>query len=98
MAARPGRKWSELRGEYAEPRELASALRDIATGRGITLRDLEARMPYGHSAISENLNGAQRPAWRFAAALLDACADGDQQARDVLHRRVRPLWEAAAPD
>ncbi len=98
MAARPGRKWSELRGEYAEPRELASALRDIATGRGVTLRDLESRMPYGHSAISENLNGAQRPPWRFVAALLDACTGSDQQARDVLRRKIRPLWEAAAPD
>jgi PAS domain S-box-containing protein len=98
MAARPGRKWSELRGEYAEQRELASALRDIATGHGVTLRDLEARMPYGHSSISENLNGAQRPPWRFVVAFLDACTGDDQQARDVLERRIRLLWDAAAPD
>jgi hypothetical protein len=73
-------------------------LRDIATGRGVTLRDLEARMPYGRSAISEYINGEQRPPWKFVSAFLDACLGDDQHGRETLERKVRPLWEAAAPD
>jgi CobQ/CobB/MinD/ParA nucleotide binding domain/PAS fold len=97
MRGKSGRRWGELRGEYAEVRLLASALRDIADGRGATLRVLEARMPYGHSVISQNLSGAKRPAWGFVLAFLDACTGNDRQSRAVVEPRVRRLWEAAAP-
>ena len=97
MASKPGRKWGQIRGEYVEVRELATVLRDVADGHGLTLRDLETRMPYGHTVISENLNGEKRPAWKFVAAFLDACAGHDQHARALLQSRVRPLWDAASP-
>lgn len=97
MPSKPGRKWGHLRGDYAEVCSLADVLRDIADSHGLTLRDLETRMPYRHTVISENLNGAKRPAWKFVAAFLDACAGRDQHARAVLQSRVRPLWEAASP-
>jgi Mrp family chromosome partitioning ATPase/PAS domain-containing protein len=97
VAGKPGRRWGELRGEYAEVRQLAGTLRDIADSRGVTLRMLEARMAYGHSAISQSLSGSKRPAWDFITAFLAACAGNDGHARAVLERRVRPLWEAAAP-
>jgi len=95
MGGKPGRKWGPLRSEYGELRELAAVLRGVADGHGVTLRDLENRMPYGHTAISENLNGAKRPEWRFVVAFLGACAGGDKLARSELERKIRPLWEAA---
>ncbi len=96
MPGKPGRKWGTLRGEFAETRELASVLRDIADGRAVTVRDLERQMPYGHSTISQNLNGSRRPEWGFVTAFLDACTGGDQQGRALLEARVRPFWNAAA--
>jgi PAS domain S-box-containing protein len=84
-------------GEYAEVCELASVLRDIADERGLTVRALSDRMPYGHTKISQSLNGAKRPEWGFIQAFLTACAGRDRRALSVLVRKVRPLWEAAAP-
>jgi hypothetical protein len=98
MGGKPGRKWGPLRSEYEELRELAAVLRGIADGHGLTLRDLENRMPYGHTAISENLNGAKRPGWRFVVAFLTACAGGDRHALTELERKIRPLWESAGQD
>jgi PAS domain S-box-containing protein len=97
VTSKPGRKWGEVRGEFVEVRELAVVLRDVVDSHGLTLRDLEERMPYGHTSISENLNGQKRPTWKFMAKFLDVCADHDHQARALLERRVRPLWDAAAP-
>jgi cellulose biosynthesis protein BcsQ len=86
-----------LRGEYAEVRRLAATLRDIADSHGVTLRALEARMAYGHSAISMNLSGVKRPEWDFVVSFLRACTGKDGHACEVLKGKVRPLWEAAAP-
>lgn len=97
MTAKAGRKWGELRGDYVEIRQLAAVLRDVADSRGVTLRLLQDRMPYGRTAISQNLSGATRPEWRFVVVLLDACTGTDRQARKVLERKIRPLWDAAAP-
>jgi glycine cleavage system regulatory protein len=97
VTGRRGRKWGQLRGEYLEVRELAGVLRDVASGHGLTLRDLEVRMPYGHTVIAENLNGEKRPTWEFVAAFLDACAGHDRQARELLESKVKRLWDAAAP-
>jgi hypothetical protein len=95
MGGKPGRKWGPLRSEYEELRELATVLRGVADGHGVTLRDLENRMPYGHTAISENLNGAKRPEWQFVVDFLTACAGGDRHALAELERKIRPLWESA---
>jgi len=95
MGGKPGRKWGPLRSEYEELRELATVLRGVADGHGVTLRDLENRMPYGHTAISENLNGAKRPEWQFVIDFLTACAGGDRRALAELERKIRPLWESA---
>jgi hypothetical protein len=95
MGGKPGRKWGPLRTDDGELRQLATVLRGVADSHGVTLRDLENRMPYGHTAISENLNGAKRPEWRFVVAFLGACAGGDMLARAELERKIRPLWEAA---
>jgi hypothetical protein len=54
-------------------------------------------MPYARTTISKNLSGAERPPWMFVTAFLAACADGDRQASALLERRVRALWDAAAP-
>jgi cellulose biosynthesis protein BcsQ/tetratricopeptide (TPR) repeat protein len=97
VAGKPGRRWGELRGEYAEVRQFAATLRDVADSHGVTLRILESRMTYGHSAISLNLSGVKRPDWDFVTAFLGACAGNDRHARAVLERKVRPLWDAAAP-
>ena len=69
---KPGRRWGELRGEYAEVRQLAATLRDVADSHGVTLRALEDRMAYGHSAISLNLSGVKRPEWDFVVSFLRA--------------------------
>ena len=97
MTGKPGRKWGQVRGEFAEVCELAVVLRDIVDSHGLTLRDLEERMPYGHTSISENLNGQKRPTWKFVTTFLEVCAGRDQRARTLLERRIRSLWEAAAP-
>jgi hypothetical protein len=54
-------------------------------------------MPYGHTVISENLNGEKRPAWEFVGKFLDACTGHDRKARALLESKVEPLWDAAAP-
>jgi hypothetical protein len=95
MGGKPGRKWGPLRSEYEELGELAAVLRDVADSHGVTLRDLENRMPHGKTAISENLNGAKRPEWQFVVAFLKACAGGDRHGLFELERKVQPLWEAA---
>lgn len=95
MGGKPGRKWGPLRGEYEELCELAAVLRGVADGHGVALRDLENRMPYRHTAISERLNGSKRPEWRFVVDFLTACAGGDRHALAELERKIRPLWEAA---
>jgi transcriptional regulator with XRE-family HTH domain len=97
MSSKPGRKWAPLRGEYAEVRELAEALRALADSHGLTLRDIAERVPYGRSAISTNLNGEDRPSWGFVTHLLEACTDGDRHAYAVLERKIQPLWDTAAP-
>ena len=97
MTGKPGRKWASLRGEHTEVRELASVLRDVADGRAVTLRDLEARMPFRRSAISQNLSGSKRPAWEFISAFLEACTGRDRRAKEILEAKIRPLWEAANP-
>ena len=93
-----GRSWGQLLGEYAEVCELAQVLRDIADERQVTIRRLAQQMPYGHTKISQSLNGAARPEWAFVDAFLRACTAGDRQALIVLQQKVRPLWEAAAPE
>ena len=93
-----GRRRSGLRGDYAEARELAGVLRDIADSRGLTLRDLEERMPYARTSISARLSGESRPEWKFVTSFLAACTSGDRQAAAVLENKVRLLWEAAAPN
>lgn len=97
MSSKPGRKRSGLRGEYAEVRELAGVLRDIADSHGLALRDLEERMPYARTSISARLSGESRPEWTFITSFLTACTGGDRQASAILERKVRPLWETAAP-
>jgi PAS domain S-box-containing protein len=98
MTGRPGRRRAELRGEYAEVRELARVLREIADAHGITARKFEKQTHYGHTALSDNLNGVKRPSWEFVTTLLRACAAGDTAAAADLESRVLPSWEAAAPD
>jgi hypothetical protein len=93
-----GRRRSGLRGDYTEARELAGVLRDIADSRGLTLRDLEERMPYARTSISGRLSGESRPEWKFVTSFLAACTSGDRQAAAVLENKVRLLWEAAAPN
>jgi hypothetical protein len=97
VSSKPGRRRRELRGEYAEVRELASVLRDVMDSHALTLRDLEEQMPYARTSIAVRLNGESRPEWRFVASFLAICAGSDRQAAAVLEGRVRPLWEAAAP-
>ncbi|TDD27802.1 GAF domain-containing protein [Actinomadura sp. KC06] len=97
MGGKAGRKWGSLRGEYAEICELAKVLRDIADGRGVTVRALAEVMPYARATIAQNLNGSRRPSWDFVSAFLNACAGRDDHSRLVLEGRVRPLWEAADP-
>ena len=97
MSSKPGRPRGRLRGEYAEVRDLASVLRDIADSHGLTLRDLEDGMPYARTTISERLSGESRPEWKFVVSFLQACTSGDRQAAAILERKVRPLWDAAAP-
>lgn len=97
MSSKPGRKRAPLRGEYAEVRNLADALRAIADSRGLAVRDIALRVPYGRTAISASLNGERRPTWAFVTDFLRACTNGDRQAMACYERRVRPMWEAAAP-
>lgn len=49
------------------------------------------------TSISARLSGESRPEWKFVASFLTACTGRDRQASAVLERKVRPLWEAAAP-
>ena len=65
-----GRNWGQLLGEYAEVCELAQVLRDIADERQVTIRYLAQQMPYGHTKISQSLNGAKRPEWAFVDVFL----------------------------
>src|SRR5215472_3292551 len=97
MTGRPGRRRAELRGEYAEVRELARVLREIVDAHRLTAREFERRTQYGHTALSENLKGIKRPTWQFVTELLRACA-GDATVAAGLEDKVRPMWEAAAPD
>ncbi|WP_157430871.1 helix-turn-helix domain-containing protein [Actinomadura macra] len=90
-------RWAELRGEYVEPRELAQCLRNIVDQYQLSVRQLEQRMPYSKSVISERMSGERRPAWKFVEALTKACAGGDAEARARLNARAREKWEAADP-
>jgi hypothetical protein len=90
-------RWAELRGEYVEPRELAQCLRNIVDQYRLSVRQLELRMPYSKSVISERLSGERRPAWEFVEALVNACAGSDEEARTRLNAIARERWKAADP-
>jgi hypothetical protein len=90
-------KWGPLAGEYVETRVLAEWLRTVVGQHGRSLRALEARIPYGRTAISENLSGRQRPEWEFVEALLRECVPDDLGAQAKLIPKARFYWEAADP-
>jgi transcriptional regulator with XRE-family HTH domain len=91
-----GGRWGELYGDEAG-RALAQALRDTAERFGMSLRRLESAMPYSRTMISGWLNGRRRPDWAFVQHFIAACTGPDQHAVELLHARIRPLWEAADP-
>jgi len=93
--AKPGGRWSELRGEDEGTRRLALRLRALADQHGRRLRDLGQVMPYGRTTISDRLSGAARPEWEFVVAFIASCVPHDARAADQLKREIRPLWEAA---
>ncbi|MFA1537867.1 helix-turn-helix domain-containing protein [Actinomadura monticuli] len=90
-------RWAELRGDHVEPRELAQFLRNVVDDYRLSVRQLEDRMPYSRSVISERLSGKARPGWEFVEALIDACARTDMEARALLKADARERWKAADP-
>ncbi|MBO2448705.1 tetratricopeptide repeat protein [Actinomadura barringtoniae] len=72
-------------------------LRGIADDHEMTLKRLEAVMPYSKSVIGERMNPVDRHDWRFVAAFIAACAPADRRARESLMSTARQLWEATAP-
>ena len=97
MAAKRGARWGPLRGEFAEMRQLAAKLRELADQYERPLRTLEKFLPYTRSTISERLSGASRPDWDFVERLVAACVGADLGARQLWLSRLRPIWEAADP-
>ena len=77
--------------------ELIRAILKEVDDSGLTLRDIEARIPYGRTTVSKKLNGERRPDWPFITAVLEACAGGNRQVAAALADKIRPLWDGAAP-
>lgn len=91
-------RWRPLRGEHIEARALAGALRRLLDSTDLSLAQLAEVIPFGKSTISDKLNGRSRPQWAFVEAVVAACAHRDPQARLILEKRFRRLWEQADPD
>ncbi len=83
----------------ARPGTLGELLGTIADTNGLTGQDLRARLhPWGGDAVDAYLSGARRPGWDFVVAFLDVVAGDDRLVRELLERRIRPVWAAGAED
>jgi WD domain, G-beta repeat len=72
-------------------------LRVIADAQGLTGRDLCARMPaWDVAAIDAYMDGRLDPTWGFVINFLDVIAADEPWRREVLERRLRPVWDAIA--
>ncbi|WP_327732605.1 hypothetical protein OG749_44985 [Streptomyces nojiriensis] len=92
----------------AELRELASAMRDLKDGAGLTFSTLHERVHYSTAALSGAVSGKKLPTWEVAWAFIRGCDPGaDEQAEQVWKarwlaaeegERRRTEAEAADPD
>jgi tetratricopeptide (TPR) repeat protein len=72
-------------------------LRIIADAQGLTGRDLHLQMPaWDDEAIDAYMDGSQLPTWEFVTDFLDIVAKDDPWRRELLQRKVSPLWQATA--
>ncbi|MFI7103463.1 ATP-binding protein [Streptomyces sp. NPDC050161] len=89
-----GRKHGELKGETEQANRLASWLRRLTRGRGMTLRRLEERFGTGRDAWSKYLSGAKL----IPADLLEQLVTGlvpEPRMRDKELAHARSLWREA---
>src|SRR5215469_3443845 len=86
------------RPETSEPSiTFGEFLRVIADAQGLTGRDLCARMPaWDVAAIDAYMDGRLHPTWGFVINFLDVIAADEPWRREVLERRLRPVWDAIA--
>jgi hypothetical protein len=78
------------------PATLGELLRTIADAQGLTSQDLrELVQGWSGELVDAYMDGIRRPGWDFVMAFLDVIAGDDRWRREVLERRIRPVWEAA---
>jgi streptogramin lyase len=72
-------------------------LQDIATGRGLTTNDVQARVQGTWRAddVEQYMAGTSLPDWAFVQGFAKVVARSKWHQVDI-ERRVRPAWEAAA--
>jgi hypothetical protein len=76
---------------------LAELLRTIADAQGLTGLDVRVLIHgWSGETIDAFLAGKQLPEWDFVVAFLAVVAGNERWRRELLERRVRPVWEAAA--
>ena len=77
--------------------DLGATLQDIATGRGLTTDDVQARVQGTWRAddVEQYMAGTSLPDWAFVQGFAKVVARSKWHQVDI-ERRVRPAWEAAA--
>jgi len=76
---------------------LDELFRSIADAQGLTEADLRVRLTgWSDNAVGAYLSGARQPGWNFVTAFLDVVTEHNPGLREVLERRLRPVWEATA--
>ncbi|MFB6561707.1 hypothetical protein ACFCYH_22975 [Streptomyces sp. NPDC056400] len=88
-----GRTWAPLRAESEEAGEIARFLRHLMDLHGVTVRALEAGVPYARSTISDNLTGKVPPKPFVEAVVRAVVLEPRKQAVDL--RKALDLWQVA---
>ena len=71
-------------------------LHTIADAQGLTGRDLRQLLyRWDGDDVDAYLNGEKHPDWRFVTDFLNIIAPKEEWRRELLERRVRPVWDAA---
>jgi hypothetical protein len=72
-------------------------LRIIADAQGFTGRDIRQLLhQWDSDDVDSCLNGEKHPDWKFVADFLNIIAPNEEWRRELLERRVRPVWESDA--
>ena len=79
--------------------QFGDQLRVIADARDLTGQDLRDQLSaWDGSDVDAYMTGAALPKWNFVEAFLDLISPYDRWHREMLERRLRPIWEQSSAD